>query len=564
MRTMKTGWKFGAVGVVVAASLLVVLPRSEATFPGTNGLIAWTTGGVIFTARPDGTQQSAKGSGDNPAWSADGTYLTFDRSGDVWTMLATGAGGAQLTNTGTVDNQPVFNRAGTQIAFASNRSGQFRIWKMNVDGSSPVAVTTTGSLPAGSEDASPDWSPDGQRIVFSRGVPADGAGATDIFSVKADGSDLQRLTSGPSAPGGGPYDKLVNPKWSPDGSKVTYGLESGCAIFTVNANGTGAAPVGTFTGCATDPTYSPDGTLILFRLTNGPQGSGLYGFRPSANTLAQLVNDAAAKVPDWQPLGGPPPPTSSTTAVPTSSTTPGQTTSSTSTTVAPPPAGATKPLVVRDGTWYFRNTFTTGKADSSFGYGDITDRPVTGDWDGNGTITAGVVRNGTWYLRNASGGISHDVPAFVFGNPTDIPLSGDWDDNGTWTPGVYRNGVWYLRNSLTSGVADVTINYGNATGDTPVAGDWDGDGRTTIGVVRNGTWYLRNAEGGSSHDVTPFVYGNASGDTPVVGDWNGNGTFTPGVFRSGTWYLRNGAGGGIADVPSFIFGNPTDKPRIWR
>ncbi len=575
MRTTKTGWKFGAVGVVVAASLLVVLPRSEATFPGTNGLIAWTTGSVLFTARPDGTQAAPRGAGDNPAWSADGIYLAFDRQGDVWKMLANGAGITQLTNTAAVDNQPVFSRDGTKIAFASNRSGQFRIWKANSDGSSPVAVTTTGSLPAGSEDASPDWSPDGQRIVFSRGVPADGTGARDIFSVKTDGTDLKRLTSGATAPGGGAYDKLVNPKWSPSGAKVVFGLEAGCKIYTVNADGTGAASVGTFTGCATDPAYSPDGTLILFRLTGGPQGSGLYGFRPSASTLAQLVNDAAARAPDWQALAGPPPPTTTTTAAPTTTTTttPGSTTttgpttstsSTTSTTIPPPPTGATKPLVVRSGTWFLRNTFSTGTADSSFGYGDVNDRPVTGDWDGNGTITVGVVRNGTWMLRNASGGVSFDVPTFVFGNTTDIPVTGDWDDNGTWTPGVYRNGVWYLRNSLTSGVADVIISYGNASGDTPVPGDWNGDGRTTVGIFRSGTWYLRNAEGGGVADITPFVYGNAAGDTPIPGDWNGNGTFTPGIYRDGTWYLRNGAGGGVADITPFIFGSPGDRPRIWR
>jgi hypothetical protein len=577
MLTMKARWKFGAVGVVVAASLLVVLPRSEATFPGTNGLIAWSSGGVLFTARPDGTQAAPKGAGDNPAWSADGIWIAFDRSGDVWKMLANGAGVAQLTNTSATDNQPVFSRDGTKIAFASNRSGQFRIWKANADGSSPVAVTTTGTLPAGSEDASPDWSPDGQRIVFSRGVPGDGAGRTAIFSVKADGTDLKRLTTTAIPPGGGAFDKLVNPKWSPSGAKIAFGLLNGCKAFTMNADGSSPAVVGSFAGCATDPTYSPDGSIILLRVAGGPQGSGLYGFRPSANTLALLVNDAAAKAPDWQALAGPPPPTTTTTLRPTTTTTttPGSTTttraststsssSTTSTTIPPPPAAATKPLIVRNGTWYLRNTFTAGPADSSFGYGDVGDRPVTGDWNGDGTITVGIVRNATWMLRNASGGVSFDVPTFVFGDPTDIPLTGDWDDNGTWTPGVYRNGTWYLRNSLTSGAADVVFGFGNASGDIPVAGDWDGDGRFTAGIVRSGTWYLRNAEGGGVADVTPFVYGNASGDVPIVGDWNGDHTYTPGVFRGATWYLRNGAGAGPADITPFVFGNPGDRPRIWR
>ena len=277
MRTIKSGWKFGAVGVVVAASLLVMVPRSEATFPGTNGLIAYSTSGILFTARPDGTQASPKGAGDNPAWSADGIWIAFDRNGDVWKMLANGAGVAQLTNTTTVDNQPVFSRDGTKIAFASNRSGQFRIWQANADGSSPTRLTPGANLPAGSDEGSPDWSPDGQRIVFSRGVPADGAGRTAIFSAKADGTDLKRLTTTAIPPGGGAFDKLVNPKWSPNGAKITFGLLNGCKIFTMNADGSSPAVVGNFTGCATDPTYSPDGTLLLFRLVNGPRAAACTG-----------------------------------------------------------------------------------------------------------------------------------------------------------------------------------------------------------------------------------------------------------------------------------------------
>jgi hypothetical protein len=32
--------------------------------------------------------------------------------------------------------------------------------------------------------------------------------------------------------------------------------------------------------------------------------------------------------------------------------------------------------------------------------GRVLDRPVSGDWDGNGTTTPGVVRGNRWYLRD--------------------------------------------------------------------------------------------------------------------------------------------------------------------
>ncbi len=42
----------------------------------------------------------------------------------------------------------------------------------------------------------------------------------------------------------------------------------------------------------------------------------------------------------------------------------------------------------------------------SFSYGRTTDRPVMGDWDGNGSVTPGVVRGSTWYTTDSLGGAS--------------------------------------------------------------------------------------------------------------------------------------------------------------
>jgi hypothetical protein len=87
------------------------------------------------------------------------------------------------------------------------------------------------------------------------------------------------------------------------------------------------------------------------------------------------------------------------------------------------------------------------------------DRPVVGDWDGNGTTTPGFVRGNTWYLRNSnSSGVGTTV--FGYGAPTDRVVTGDWDGNGTTTPGVVRGLTWYERNSNTSGPGTTVFTYG--------------------------------------------------------------------------------------------------------
>ena len=51
---------------------------------------------------------------------------------------------------------------------------------------------------------SPDWRPDGERIAFAAG---------DIFTIRPDGSDLQRMTT---------FGSSFHPRWSPSAEKITF------------------------------------------------------------------------------------------------------------------------------------------------------------------------------------------------------------------------------------------------------------------------------------------------------------------------------------------------------
>ena len=210
-------------------------------------------------------------------------------------------------------------------------------------------------------------------------------------------------------------------------------------------------------------------------------------------------------------------------------------------------------------TFSMRNSNTAGAADIAVQFGLSTDKPVVGDWDGNGTTTIGTYRNGTFYLRNSnSAGFADNV--FAFGQSGDQPIAGDWNGDGIDTIGVFRPSTaqFLLRNSNSAGSADMSFGFGPANC-IALAGDWNGDGIDTIGVFYtiNGYIYLRNSNTAGGADIT-FNYG-APGDKPLTGDWNSDGIDTIGVYRANTFYLRNSNTIGFADI-AFQFGNTGDQP----
>ena len=173
--------------------------------------------------------------------------------------------------------------------------------------------------------------------------------------------------------------------------------------------------------------------------------------------------------------------------------------------------GAATPAVFYRGRWTLYNTLV-GSApvpSATFSYGTAGDKPVTGDWNGDGKADIGVVRGNVWYLRlSASAGPSWR--RFTWGLRGDRPVVGDWDRDGKDGIGMFRRGTWYLRNKHSAGPSASSFRYG-IKGDIPVSGDWNGDRRDTIGVVRGATWYLRDS--GRSQTVRTVT--RPSGSVPA-------------------------------------------------
>ena len=193
--------------------------------------------------------------------------------------------------------------------------------------------------------------------------------------------------------------------------------------------------------------------------------------------------------------------------------------------------------------FYLKNGTTT----TSINWGTSTDKPVTGDWNGDGRSEVGVFRNPThmFYLKNGT-----TTTAINWGASTDKPVTGDWNGDGRSEVGVFRNSThtFYLKNGTTT----TSINWGIST-DLPVTGDWNGDGRTDVGVYRPSahTFYLKNGT------TTAAISWGINTDLPVTGDWNGDGRTEVGVFRNPIhmFYLKNGT-----TTTAISWGVSTDLP----
>ena len=85
------------------------------------------------------------------------------------------------------DFRPAWSPDGTQIAFASDRDGDFEIYVMSADGTNPIQLTHN----LWEIDAGPSWSPDGKKIAFSSYSHVLRA---DIYVMNADGSNVVNLT----------------------------------------------------------------------------------------------------------------------------------------------------------------------------------------------------------------------------------------------------------------------------------------------------------------------------------------------------------------------------------
>jgi Tol biopolymer transport system component len=536
---------------IAAAAFVLILAagRAEAAKKAVNGKIAFQSNrdgnAEIYVMNADGSAQTrltnASTPNSGPSWSPDGTKIAFvaNNSG-IAVMNGDGTNAVIVNPSGVFQADPAWSPDGANIVFESSRDGNLEIYLMSADGSNVNRLTNNAA-----GDFTPSFSPDGKKIVFY----SDRDGNDEIYVMNRDGSAQTRLTNNPASD--------AWPRFAPNGRIIFVRIVSGTSqIFVIDADGSNAQQLTFSSGGNFAPAVSPDGSQIVFYSFRDGNFE-IYSMNFDGSNQTRRTNNAAVDVlPSWQPVLG----------IDT--------------------VGVYRPST---GQWLLRTSNTAGAPNITLTFGGQPgDLPVTGDWNGDGQTDIGIFRNGTFLLGVLK---TQDFcipcapvtsveaqPEFTFGQAGDRPIAGDWDGDGMDEVGVYRDGTSPSPSTFLLRVRKITFSrpcpacplvptttfvteshfFGNQ-GDLPVAGDWDNDGKDTIAVFHadpDGVFLLTNdfseAEASSSF--------GALGDLPVAGGWNPPVPDRVGLFHPSTATFSLATSFAAPPNIVFTFGSAGDLP----
>src|SRR5216117_2505606 len=251
---------------------------------GTSGIAAtrvlFVKDGKVYMIDQDGAEMKLVSSTDrqamSPAWAADGhhfAYMEF-QAGKGWLYYQDMATGKRI---------PV-STTGTAIEEGTD------LYTINIKNNCCLRRLTVGHF---SDNLSPTFSPDGQRIAFVSTRP----GLPQIYVMAADGTDQQLFA---------PFDYGVTgssnaPDWSPDGQSVAFHRDMGgtLQVFVLDVR-TRAVRQLTSLGRNEDPTWAPDSRHLAF-VSDRSGYRQLWIIDLETGRIRPLLQQSGARLPAWSP-----------------------------------------------------------------------------------------------------------------------------------------------------------------------------------------------------------------------------------------------------------------------
>ena len=260
---------------------------------------------IPLTASPDSADVSQvttaeQGADFDPTISADGRYMVFastqhNLNADIYLKRTGSKVITQLTSDPARDVMPSISADGDWIAFASDRVANWNIYVIPTTGGRPVQITSDPTA-----ELHPTWSPDGSRLAYSK--LGSSSGKWEIWVTEVSN------TATPHFIGYGLF-----PEWCPKpGTGPTGGdlllyqrsAERGDRAFGIwtleykdGDVGNPSQMAGSATTAYINPTWSPDGSYIVFASVEQPKAvQSINSLRFSDSDLWMMSADGATRV----------------------------------------------------------------------------------------------------------------------------------------------------------------------------------------------------------------------------------------------------------------------------
>jgi TolB protein len=270
---------------------------------GTPGIgatrVLFVRDGKVYQIDQDGADQKLVSSTNrqamSPAWAADGrhfAYMEF-QAGKGWLYLQEMGTDRRtaISTTGTaLDFTPAFSPDQQTMVFSRATEEGTDLYSVNIKNNCCLQRLTVGRF---SDNLSPTFSPDGQRIAFVSTRP----GLPQIYVMAADGTDQQLFA---------PFDYGVTgssnaPEWSPDGQSVAFhrDVAGTLQVFVLDVR-TRTVRQLTSVGRNEDPTWAPDSRHLAF-VSDRSGYRQLWIIDLDTGRIRPLLQESGARLPAWSP-----------------------------------------------------------------------------------------------------------------------------------------------------------------------------------------------------------------------------------------------------------------------
>ncbi len=261
--------------------------------------ILFVRDGKVYQIDQDGAEPKLVSSSDrqamSPAWGSDGRrfgYMEFQAGrGQLFVQdMATGDRRAVATTGQALDFTPAFAPDGKTLAFSRALEEGTDIYTINIRDNCCLQRLTVGRF---SDNLSPTYSPDGQRIAFV----STRAGLPQVYAMAADGTDQQLFA---------PFDYGVTgssngPEWSPDGQSVAFhrDVAGTLQVFVLDVR-TRTVRQLTSVGRNEDPTWGPDSRHLAY-VSDRTGYRQLWIIDLETGRIRPLLQQSGARLPAWSP-----------------------------------------------------------------------------------------------------------------------------------------------------------------------------------------------------------------------------------------------------------------------